>query len=152
MPMELTVADIMTDNLITLREEDNLSEIGLQMELFSLRHMPVVSNAKLVGLLTHRDVLRYSLSTLTTDPVHTAVADHKLQDTFVASIMTTDVQTVRPDTSVSRAAHMLVNNRYGCLPVTSEDGTLLGIVTEFDFLQLISELRVYSVPPVDKTG
>ncbi|MFW5921065.1 MAG: CBS domain-containing protein, partial [Polyangiales bacterium] len=52
------VSDIMSRNPITLSEEDNLENIAQGMEEFHLRHLPVVDGHKLVGLVSHRDILR----------------------------------------------------------------------------------------------
>ena len=47
-----------------------------------------------------------------------------------------DVVTVPLTMSVSKAAHILLDNKYGCLPVIEESGAMVGIVTEADFLRL----------------
>ncbi|MDR9435648.1 MAG: CBS domain-containing protein [Thiohalophilus sp.] len=52
----------------------------------------------------------------------------------VREIMTSDIMTVTPDTSLSDAARILVEKRISGLPVTDNDGKLVGVVTEADFL------------------
>lgn len=133
--MTRTVEDIMTRAVVTLREEDNMLAIAEGMHAYGLRHIPVVDNGKLVGLLTHRDVLRFKDSEYTRGRARDAIEDRRSEQTFVASVMTRDVQTVRPETPLAEAAQQLVNHKFGCLPVTSPDGTLQGIVTEHDFLK-----------------
>ena len=51
-----------------------------------------------------------------------------------------DVITVGPDEAVADAAHTLLDNKWGCLPVVNDEGDLLGIVTEADFLRLTVRL------------
>jgi CBS domain-containing membrane protein len=51
-----------------------------------------------------------------------------------------DVVTVSPDLRVAQAARILLENKYGCLPVIDADNLLLGIVTEADFLRLTVRL------------
>ena len=51
-----------------------------------------------------------------------------------------DVVSVSPGLTVSKAARILLENKYGCLPVVSEQDDLLGIVTEADFLRLTVSL------------
>jgi len=131
--MAKTVSDIMTTELIVLREEDSLTALEPEMRAFGLRHLPVVDGDKLVGMISHRDVLRFAASQLTQD-LHTSVARQKQAETFVAAVMQRDVQTVAPETSVSDAAALMVARRIGCLPVVAPDGKLLGIVTEHDLL------------------
>lgn len=130
------VADIMTRNIITLREEENLLSIQDGMERFSLRHLPVVDGEKLVGLITHRDILRFTHSCLRNRSIDRAIDTKKQEEIFVASVMTRKVKTVSPDTPLKRAAKILVDNRIGCLPVVEADNKLVGIITEHDFAKL----------------
>lgn len=132
------VADIMTRELITLYEEENLELLLEGMERYGLRHLPVVDGKKLVGLVTHRDLLRAAVSNLEPGAgQRDATTNNRL---FVADIMTRDVETVRPDSSIAVAARLLREHRFGCLPVTEADGTLVGIVTEADFVDVAARL------------
>ncbi len=132
------VADIMTTPVITLDEEDNLKSIREGMDRFHLRHLPVVDGEKLVGLVTHRDILRLASAEL--DPAAKLRAP-AIEDTFVSSVMTRDPQTCSPDTPVADAARLMYENKFGCLPVVDDDGNLVGIVTENDMLgYLVSHL------------
>jgi CBS domain-containing protein len=133
------VADIMTRNIVTLREEENLLAIEDGMERFELRHLPVVDGDKLVGLITHRDVLRFTHSCLRNKGFDRAIDEKKQEESFVASVMRQNVKTVSPDTPLKQAAKMLVDNRIGCLPVVEQDNTLVGIVTEYDFAKLFAK-------------
>lgn len=58
----------------------------------------------------------------------------------VVEAMHRDVVTVGPDETVAAAARTLLDNKWGCLPVVNDDGDLLGIVTEADFLRLTVRL------------
>ena len=122
-----TVADIMTRRVIFLREEDNLSRIVEGMEHFGLRHLPVLDGDKLVGMITHRDMLKIL-----------SAADRREDTTFVASIMTRDPIAVRPETTIPEAARILLKARFGCLPVVDERRNVIGIVTEHDFLKVLA--------------
>lgn len=140
MTPQRTVASIMSPDPITLREEESLADVADEMERLGLRHLPVVDGKKLVGLVTHRDILRWSLSRFERDPIHRSLDAERRASTFVAAIMTRDVATVRPDTPIHEAARRLLTHKYGCLPVTLADGTLVGIVTEHDFTRALAEL------------
>jgi CBS domain-containing protein len=132
------VADIMTKDVLFLNEEDNLSQIGQTMERFSLRHLPVVDGRRLVGLVTHRDVLRLAVSELYDDDQARQERQRRLgENTFVAKIMTRRPRTVFPETPIVEAAEILVESKFGCLPVVDSSGDLVGIVTEHDFLKLL---------------
>jgi CBS domain-containing protein len=122
-----TVSDIMTRRVIYLREEDNLSRIVEGMEHFGLRHLPVLDGDKLVGMISHRDMLKILSST-----------ERREEETFVASVMTRDPIAVAPDTPIAEAARTLLKARFGCLPVVDSDGNVIGIVTEHDFLKVVA--------------
>ena len=58
------------------------------------------------------------------------------------SIMTTDLVTVRPDASIEEAIETLLNQRISGLPVTDDDGRLVGVITEFALLAVTYDKRV----------
>lgn len=131
------VADIMTREPVCLHEEDNLGEIAQDMERYQFRHLPVVDGTKLVGLVSHRDLLRHTVSALEQAEVGRARNERLQQDTFVAHVMTRDPRTVTEDDSVGQAARVIMEGHFGCAPVVDGDGTLVGIVTEHDLLQYL---------------
>jgi CBS domain-containing protein len=132
------VGDIMTRRVIVLTQEENLSKLEEGMARFGLRHLPVVEKGKLVGLVSHRDLLRASVSNL--DPVRDERNLCLLGNTFVREIMKREVKTAQADTPLAVAARTMVEGKFGCLPVVDDEGTLVGIVTESDFLKLTAEL------------
>lgn len=134
-----TVRDIMSTQLAVLQEEDNLVSILKGMENRHIRHVPVVDGDKLVGLITHRDILRLSAAELDKSKLVQGRIEQKLEDNFVAGVMTRDVATISPDTPIREAAAKLVQNRFGCFPVVESDGTLVGIVTEYDFMKYLAQ-------------
>ncbi len=134
------VEDIMTRRVVAVSEEDNMFALRDRMEAYGLRHLPVVDGDKLVGLLTHRDILRFADSQYRVDRVRQSLDDRRSEQTFVAAVMTREVETVRPETTLAEAAQKLVANKFGCLPVTTADGTLVGIVTEHDFLNTLVKM------------
>jgi CBS domain-containing membrane protein len=137
MPHRLTVADIMTREVITLAEDDTLSDARACMEQGRVRHLPVVREGKLVGLVTHRDLLAASFS------VFAQVSpreEHRLFARIPVRELMHDAVSATPGTRVREAAGVLLANQFGCLPVVDEVGRLVGIVTEADFLRLAVRL------------
>ncbi|MCE7890570.1 MAG: CBS domain-containing protein [Sorangiineae bacterium PRO1] len=128
------VRDIMTAKVVYMLEEENLERSGKGMERCKFRHLPVVDAGKLVGIVSQRDYLRASVSDL--DPDFALKNDNLKRNIFVAEIMTRDVVSVRPDTPLLEAAKLLREHRFGCLPVTEADGSLVGVVTDYDFVGL----------------
>jgi CBS domain-containing membrane protein len=132
------VGDIMTPRVMCLLEEENLESVSRGMKRFRFRHLPVVDDNKLVGIVSERDYLRASVSAH--DPDRALKEDNLERFLFVAEIMTRDVVSVRPTTPLAEAGRLLREHKFGCLPVTEEDGTLVGIVTDSDFLVLALRL------------
>lgn len=124
----------MTSKVVYMLEEENLERIATGMERFKFRHLPVVDAGKLVGIVSQRDYLRASVSDL--DPDFELKNTNLKRNIFVAEIMTREVVSVRPDTPLLEAATLLREHKFGSLPVTEADGTLVGIVTDYDFVGL----------------
>ncbi len=135
---EMRVADIMSTDVITLLEDETLAHAKRCMDLGRIRHLPVLRDRKLVGLVTHRDLLAASFS------IFAEVEPTEQRRIFVTvpvvEAMHRDVVTVGPDEQVADAARTLLDNKWGCLPVVDDSGNLIGIVTEADFLQLTVRL------------
>ncbi|MCT4534895.1 CBS domain-containing protein [Halodesulfovibrio sp.] len=134
----LHVQDLMSTNLFTLKESDSLMAAKSLMELARIRHIPVVESGNIfLGIITHRDILSSTLSKLA--DVEKDVQDEIEAAIPVSEIMRTDVFVVAPDASLRDAAELLLNHKYGCLPVVEKD-RLVGIITEADFLRLTIDL------------
>jgi CBS domain-containing membrane protein len=133
-----TVADLMTTDIFSLQDLDTLLTARSVMALAKIRHIPIVDGENtFVGLLTHRDILAAAVSRL-------AEIDQQEQDELdsgipIREIMRKGVRTVSPDMELREAARILLDNKYGCLPVL-EQGKLVGILTEADFLALTISL------------
>jgi CBS domain-containing protein len=125
----ISVSDFMTKDLVTLRETDDLALAESLLKLGGIRHLPVVRERKLVGILTHRDVLR---SGQWGKPAARALP--------VSDVMTPTPTSVRPATGLAQAARLMLERKYGCLPVCEDDGTLVGIVTEADFVRFAADV------------
>ncbi|RMD97617.1 MAG: CBS domain-containing protein [Deltaproteobacteria bacterium] len=136
---ELTVADIMTEEVVTLNEDEFMDLAETLMEIGRIRHLPVVdANGVVKGLVTHRDLLRMSIS----EVVDLDAEERKeiLSNIPVVQVMRKEVMLTSPETSLLEAARFMQEHKYGCLPVVDEEGVLVGIVTEADFIGLTIRL------------
>ncbi len=129
-----TVGEVMTRDVVTLFEEQNLEFVDEGMKYLGFRHLPVVDGKKLIGLVTQRDILRFAVGAM--EPGREEREKNYEQNVFVAQVMNRDVETVREDTPLIDAARMLRQHKYGCLPVVDANDDLVGIITESDFLEL----------------
>ncbi|MBT6489689.1 MAG: CBS domain-containing protein, partial [Deltaproteobacteria bacterium] len=103
--MEVVVGDLMSSELVTLAEHESLDLADEIMKLARIRHLPVVNNNRLVGLVTHRDLLRAQVSSLTE---LTAEESKDINSHIpVAQIMTRQVMTMKPTTSALEAATIM---------------------------------------------
>lgn len=121
-PHNLTVGDLMSTALVTVRASEPVSEALAEMELGVIRHLPVVDDhGRLVGLLSERDL---------------HIANHGKRMPRVAELMTREVVTIRPEAAAHRAAELMLEYKIGSVAVVDEANTLIGIVTATDFLDL----------------
>ena len=138
MTARMEVGDLMTTELVTLTEDETLAHAQRCMARGRIRHLPVTRDDRLVGLITHRDLLAASFSIFAEVE---SIEQRRIFTTVpVVEAMHRDVVTVMPNLGVSQAARILLENKYGCLPVVDEEDRLLGIVTEADFLRLTVHL------------
>jgi len=134
----LTTRDLMTEDLIALRDDDSLLAAKRTMEEARIRHLPIIdASGAFVGLLTHRDLLATSVSRL-------ADIDAQTQEEIysgipISEVMRCDVAMASPDLPLRQAAEVLLAQKYGCLPVVA-GGKLVGILTASDFIRLSLEL------------
>lgn len=126
-----TSAELMTADVVTVRPRQYLKHADEEVRLGRIRHLPVVNeHGKLVGLVTQRDLL---------------AAGSNL-DRPIADIMQRDIKTVSPSTPACEAAYLLLRHDIGCVPVTDEDGKLLGIITDTDFVRVAYQSLGGAVP------
>ena len=135
----MSVRDLMSHEVTSVRRNDRLSLVDDVMRLGRIRHLPVVEDddeTKLVGLVSLRDVFRGSLARALG---YGTRAQQKLLDMlFVKEVMTTELITTSPDTPLAEAARLMAHHKLGCLPVV-EEGRLVGILTEGDFVSLAAK-------------
>ena len=134
----MVTADLMTRNPLTVTETTSLLAADERMKIARVRHMPVTRGRRLVGIVTHRDVLSASMSKLVA--YDAKVTEELLSQVPVSEVMVDDVVTVTDGTSLEDAINLMLTRKLGCLPVVDNDGELVGIVTEADFLKLTRTL------------
>lgn len=135
---DLRVEDRMTRDVRTARRNDNLSLADELMKVGRFRHVVVLEDDgdEVAGVISQRDIFYGALAW--SSGLGSAAYAKMLETQPVKAVMQTDVETVTPDTALVDAAHTLLEKRIGCLPVV-ENGNLVGILTEGDFLSLLTE-------------
>lgn len=125
-----TVSQYMTRDVFTVRPGDLLDLAASVMDWEHLRHVPVEdAEGHLVGLLSHRALLRFVAQGSAFDAEPAAVSD----------LMTLNPVTCSPDTPTLDAIALMRAHKVGCLPVL-EEGRLVGIITETDLIAVAARL------------
>jgi acetoin utilization protein AcuB len=139
----ITVNDLMTVNPKTITPDTTLQEVLSLMNTEGYRHLLVVEDEELVGMITDRDVrLAVNSPILTAD---LSARRDVISNLYAESCMTRDLITVKPTASIQRAAEMLSLYKIGALPVLDK-GALVGIITVTDCLDYLASLEM--VPAV----
>ena len=134
---ELQVQDLMTHAPYTVTPDASLKRLQDLMDEGHLRHVPVVDDEEnLVGLVTHRDMLRCLPEQVREMPL--SYQREHLAKTTVDELMNKSLETTEPGASVVEAAQVMLENKFGCLPVV-EGSRLVGILTESDFVRWVAE-------------
>lgn len=138
MPKPKLVRDLMTSQLTTLKHDASLLDAVLLMRSSGFRHLPVVQEERLVGLLSDRDVMRASPSMF--GKISPEEYNRIFETTPVEKVMARDPEAVSPDTPVTEVVKLLYERKFGSVPVVEKDKKLVGIVTTTDLLGLLSKL------------
>lgn len=108
------ISDIMTKDVRYCIAEDNIYEAAVKMKSLDCGAIPICSNEQLIGMITDRDI------------VIRGVAEKRPNSTKVTDLMSSDLITCSPDTSVEEAAQLMAKHQIRRLPVV-EGSKLVGI-------------------------
>jgi acetoin utilization protein AcuB len=127
----------MTENPVTISSHVRMKDAAELMREREVRHLPVVDDGKLVGMVTLADIRKASPSPATTFSV--GEVNYLLDQILVSDIMARNPHTIAPDTTVEDAALLGYRSGYGSFPVV-EDGKLVGIITQKDLLDIMMSI------------
>jgi CBS domain-containing protein len=134
----LRVRDLMMKDLATVQEQDHLDLADDIMMLGRIRHLPVVRDDTVVGVLSQRDLFRAAAS-CALDLRRTA--QHQwLGKILVRDVMSAPPVTIAPDADLGTAAGIMLERRIGCLVVADAEKRLLGILSEADCLRVLKRI------------
>jgi acetoin utilization protein AcuB len=120
---DVVARDIMTEDPMVLEPSATIAEAMEILASLEIRHLPVMRDKELVGMISERDVYRFA-------------DDDARRERSVATVMNTNVISVEPDASIPEVAAALVENRIGAVPVVDgHDGDVVGIVSYVDVLR-----------------
>lgn len=122
----------MTANPQTITRETSVRTAFFKMRSEGFRHLPVVEDGKLVGMVTDRDLRRPDLSD-EPDGWHDY---YNLDEEYeVRHVMTTRVESMTPSDGLEKALQLLIDRKFGAAPVVDKTGAMIGIITTYDLMR-----------------
>lgn len=137
MKIKVPVSDIMSKEIVKLNLSDSLSKAEQLFKNHKIRHIPVVSANKIVGMLSYTDLLKASFADFSDDDecVETTVFNMF----SIEQVMTKDVISIPHYTTIKEAAEILNSHDFRALPVVQEE-QIVGMITTTDLINyLISQ-------------
>ncbi len=133
----MQVREIMSPDVTVVDRNDNVLSIENIMNTKHLRHLPVVEDGDIVGIVSQRDIFKAAMSSAM--GFGEKAQQGFLHSVSVKAIMVYPVVTVSPDTTVDAAIDLMLQKGIGCLPVV-ENGQLVGVMTKTDLLRHLQAL------------
>jgi len=129
------VSDWMTTDPVTITPDTTVPEAHRLMMAHSIRRLPVVKRARLVGIVTLGDLRGAEPSGATSLSIWEV--NYLVSKLRIEEIMTPRPFTISPDATLGEAAQMMLRYKISGLPVTDEDGRVVGIITESDIFRMV---------------
>ncbi|MHA6280247.1 CBS domain-containing protein [Salinimicrobium sp. CAU 1759] len=137
MKNDIPVSQIMTKNILRLSLNNDLSTAESIMKKNHIRHLPVVDNERIVGMLSLNDLLRISFADAV--DVDGEEVETTIYNMFsVEQVMTKKVVCITSQHTVAEAAGLFLKHEFHALPVVDND-CLTGIVTTTDIIRFFLE-------------
>jgi CBS domain-containing protein len=134
---EGAVKEIMMGSPVTLGPDDTLDLVNDVISLGRIRHIPVLENGRVVGMISERDLIGRAVPAIF--GLKQKAKSALLKTYQIKDFMRKRVVTVFPDTQIKEAARLMADKKIGCVPVVS-DGALVGLVTTTDVLRYVNKV------------
>lgn len=130
------VSDYMTRKLVTVAPDTGVREAYFLMRDKDIRHLPVVEDSKLVGIISDRQLRRPNWADETPDIAHPYLLS---DDLTVGDVMIKDVIVSHTYETLSKANQRLLDHNIGAMPVLDKMDDLVGILSAIDLLQAFQD-------------
>ncbi len=138
MAIPSTVKELMTPSVTSLEPGARLLDAVLLMRSSGFRHIPVAVDGKLVGIISDRDVKRFSPSLL--GDVSQEEYNRIFEETSIEKVMSKEPIAVQPESSIMVVIELMHDRKFGAVPVVDAEKKLVGIVTTTDALGLLKNI------------
>ncbi len=138
----MPVQDWMSKELITIEEDASIMKASKLMKQNNIKHLPVLTKGRLVGIISDRDLKEAQPSKATTLDIHELY--YLLDEVKIKSLMSPRLFTITPMETVEKAAAIMLKHNISALPVVNPQGGLEGIITKGDvFRSFVSISGIY---------
>lgn len=115
------VEDVMSKGVVSVESKTPISQVTAKMDETDIRYLPVTENGKLAGVVTDGDIL-----------ARIYAQGLNFGERLVEEVMTKEVKTITPETSLFRAIKLLTTHKIRRLPVVKETGEVVGVISATD--------------------
>jgi len=131
------VADWMTREVVTIAPDDSVAHAMHLMRDRKIKHLPVLKDGRLVGVISDRDIKAFAPSKATALDVYEI--NYLLAKATVKEAMGATLTTTTPEAPVEEAALVMLDGNIGCLPVLKGDA-LVGIISDRDIFRSLVDI------------
>jgi acetoin utilization protein AcuB len=131
------VADVMTREVVSVHPDQPLRDALTFFQENHIRHLPVLDDGRLVGILTDRDFKRATPSRVSGGSQEDF--DRVLDETTISHVMTREPWVVAPEADLKAVTATFIGKKFGAVPVV-KDGKLVGILSDVDLLKVLLRL------------
>jgi CBS domain-containing protein len=131
----IRVSQLMSEKVVTALSKTTIFEAERTMTMQGFRRLPIISNGKVIGIITTMDIIRFFGSGSVFRYLQSGTIIQVL-NTPALEIATKDVSTITLDADAGQAAKLMRDKKIGAIPVV-QNGKLVGMITERDFFKII---------------
>jgi CBS-domain-containing membrane protein len=141
----IPVEEVMSTQVRTVHLKTSVSDAVQTMRTMDIRVLPVVDDGnRLIGVVGIKDIANYNWTEKNRATTGELIGENRPSTVEVGSVLVEPAVTVGPATTLGEAAKVMLDRNISSLPVV-EGGILRGIVTKYDFVELVASLRQRNV-------
>lgn len=133
MNMQEKITAIMTENVLCVDKGEELLQVDNLMKKHKVRHVPVLSNGKLVGIISQNDILRLSFGGIFEGHGESDLGMFEVLR--LEQVMVSDPSVVNVSSTVGEVAKLFVNSNFHAVPVVNDEEEVVGIVSTTDVIR-----------------
>lgn len=134
----MVVEEVMSQDPFAVDVTESIAEVMRKLMEADVRHLPVLEDGELVGIVSDRDLRAYTPAAMA-EFDHPAEVRQRLAQS-VSTVMSSDVVSVNPEQDIAEVVEIMLDQKVGAVPVVQADSAhLVGIVSYMDVLRVLSD-------------